>query len=84
MGSARPAFGTNAICRMQIQPSLDKGPGWIALQGDCLFRKRGRAMLVPTHVEARTLLRGAHCAPLPEPSACRGRQGAVPTERMLS
>ena len=88
---ARPAFGTNAICRRQIQPGFDNGPGQIALPGDRLLRKRGRAMLVPTHVEPRTLLRGARCAPLrgSRTAGCRpyrrvrtgkrGRQGAVPT-----
>jgi hypothetical protein len=31
----RPAFGTNAICRRQIQPGPVNVPGWIALSGDC-------------------------------------------------
>ena len=45
---ARPAFGTNAICRRQIQRTGLLQRRGIALPGDCLLRKRGRAMLVPT------------------------------------
>ncbi|MBR6413481.1 MAG: hypothetical protein IKS21_02575 [Oscillospiraceae bacterium] len=45
---ARPAFGTNAICRRQIQRTGLLKRREIALPGDCLLRKRGRAMRVPT------------------------------------
>ena len=49
-----PAFGTNAICRRQIQPGSDDDAGLIQrtgsdrLPGDCLLRKPWRTMCAAT------------------------------------